>query len=111
MAHHDQHSFLVSLQVLILRQNDSYIAYCPPLELSTYGDSEDDVKVAFEDAVQIFLEETSSKGTLHAELQRMGWTINKNGSVRYVPATDREVLFEPGTQIVRLTKSPVSIPT
>jgi|GEM_PF-3496673 len=52
-----------------------YTAYCPALELSTYGDSLEDVQRAFEDAVQIFITETDKAGTLERELVKLGWTL------------------------------------
>jgi hypothetical protein len=34
----------VQLGVLVFQESDSYVAFCPALNLSTYGDSVNDVK-------------------------------------------------------------------
>jgi predicted RNase H-like HicB family nuclease len=64
-----------SLPIIIGREDDTYIAYCPALDLSTYADSEEEVKQAFEEVLGIFLEETERLGTFEKELLRLGWQV------------------------------------
>lgn len=54
----------VSLAVTFLREGDQFIAYSPALDLSTAGDTLEQVKKRFSEAVDIFLAETTSKNTL-----------------------------------------------
>ncbi len=61
--------------VMIILEDDTYVAYCPALELSTYGDSEADVKDAFIERLGIFIEEMEEKNLLHSELTRLGWIL------------------------------------
>jgi hypothetical protein len=53
------------------------VAYCPALEVSSYGDDENDAKESFEEAMQIFLSETDRKGTLEKYLLKMGWQLQQ----------------------------------
>lgn len=62
-----------ALPVSILREGDSYIAYTPALDLSTVGDSFEEAKKRFEEAVEVFFEEISEKGTLEDVLFDLGW--------------------------------------
>lgn len=62
-----------ALPVSILREDDSYIAYTPALDLSTVGDSFEEAKKRFEEAVEVFFEEISEKGTLEDVLLELGW--------------------------------------
>jgi hypothetical protein len=100
----------VSVPVLILRDGDSYVAYCPILELSAYGTSEEDAKAAFEDALRIFVSEALEKGTLDSELIRLGWSISKAPAPRYSPTVEYDVPFSPGMEIIRATSRPMLLP-
>ncbi|MES2703795.1 MAG: hypothetical protein V4649_14235 [Bacteroidota bacterium] len=52
----------------VFQQGDYYVAYCPSLELSSYGDSVEDAKAGFDDAMNIYLEHCEKSGTLEQDL-------------------------------------------
>ena len=62
-----------TLPVSILKENDSFIAYTPALDLSTCGDTFEEAKKRFSEAVNIFFEEVVRKGTLEDVLSDLGW--------------------------------------
>ncbi|MFH1971417.1 MAG: type II toxin-antitoxin system HicB family antitoxin [Patescibacteria group bacterium] len=66
-----------SLPVNILREGKSFVAYTPALDISTVGDTLEEVKNKFEEVVNIFFEETSSAGTLEDVLEELGWEKKK----------------------------------
>ena len=72
----------VGLEVILVPQGDQFVAYCPALELSSYGDNMDEAYTAFGEALSIFLDDTAEKGTFEAVLIRLGWTLSKK---EYVP--------------------------
>jgi predicted RNase H-like HicB family nuclease len=72
----------VSVPVFLIEEDAQWVVWCPALEVSSYGDTEDEARQAFEDAVEIFIEETARRGTLEKELLRMGWTL---ASADYYP--------------------------
>ncbi len=76
-----------SVPVICLREEDYIVAYCPPLDLSSYGKTEDEAKKAFEEAFDIFIEETTRKGSLEKVLIKLGWILSK---VNYEPPTYSE---------------------
>lgn len=79
----------VQLGVLVFQELDSYLAYCPALNLSTYGDSINDAKEAFEDALKCYLEDCAKMGTLDKDLKAHGWTMNYAiGNVSVMPPKD-----------------------
>lgn len=61
------------LPLSILREGKKYIAYTPALDLSTSGDTFDQVRKRFEEVVDIFFEETLKKRTLEEVLTELGW--------------------------------------
>lgn len=75
----------ISVPVFITKEGDSFVAYCPVLELSSYGDSIKDAKESFEDAIDIFLQETSRKGTLEKMLLSFGWVLRRLPNPLYEP--------------------------
>lgn len=71
-------NFQASLPVTFLREGDQFVAYTPALDLSTSGDSFEQAKKRFSEAVQIFFEECLNMGTLESVLSDLGW--NKQNS-------------------------------
>lgn len=63
----------VSLAVMFYREGDKFIAYSPAIDLSTCGDTQNEAKIRFEEALELFLEETDKMGTLEEVLQDYGW--------------------------------------
>lgn len=76
--------FDISLPVNILREGDKFIAYTPALELSTEGDTFEEVKKNFEEAVSIFFEEIMQEGKTEDALSSLGWMQVKS---KFVPPT------------------------
>jgi len=75
----------VGVIVLILKEDNLFVAYCPALELSSYGKTKKEAKENFNDALNIFIEETQKKGTLEKVLLSLGWTLKQKPQVSYKP--------------------------
>ena len=78
-------STIVNVQVYVGQQGDYFVAYCPALELSSYGDSEKDAKDAFEEALNIFMKDTHQKGTFEKVLLKLGWSLKQKPKPLYIP--------------------------
>jgi len=78
-------SIEVELDVIVSKEGEYFVAYCPALELSSYGDTEKEARNSFDEALDIFVEETSQKGSLLKFLQKIGWTLQQNPVVKYIP--------------------------
>jgi predicted RNase H-like HicB family nuclease len=63
-----------NLPVLITKQNKSFVAYTPALDLSTSGKTENEVKKRFVELANIFLEEIIEAKTVNEVLSELGWT-------------------------------------
>jgi len=75
----------VSVEVELFKQGDYIVSYCPALELSSFGSTEDEAKEGFEGALYTFLEDTHEKGTLEKVLLDLGWSLKKLPKVQYKP--------------------------
>jgi len=78
---------VVHVSVIMLKEGKQYVSYCPALELSSYGNTPKAAKKAFEEAMEIFLEETSRKGTLKKYLLKLGWVLKQKPKPSYKPPT------------------------
>jgi hypothetical protein len=62
---------------MFLREGKQFVAYTPVLDLSTSAPTFAKAKQRFAEAVQIFIEECHSMGTLDSVLQNLGWQKSK----------------------------------
>ena len=63
----------INLRVDFIKQGKSYIAYAPALDLSTSGKTLKEAQKRFEEAVDIFFEETVEHNCLEKVLTELGW--------------------------------------
>jgi predicted RNase H-like HicB family nuclease len=75
----------VLLDVLLIKEGDYIVSFCPALNLSSFGDSEQDAKEAFDEALTIFLNDIQKKGTLEKVLLNLGWALKKLPNVSFLP--------------------------
>ncbi len=75
----------IKVSVILLEEHGQFVAYCPALELSSYGETEKEAVVAFDDAVEVFFDETQRKGTLEKSLLRLGWILQQKPRPSYIP--------------------------
>jgi predicted RNase H-like HicB family nuclease len=75
----------VNVEVAIVKEEEYYVAYCPALELSAYGDTIKKAGKAFTEVMNIFLKETSKRGTLEKYLLKNGWKLQQQPVINYVP--------------------------
>ena len=63
----------LSVEVFFIKEADTFVAHCPSLNLTTQGSTYEDADKAFEEALQIFIDEVMEMGTLEDVLQECGW--------------------------------------
>lgn len=74
----------VEIFLILDKETGSVVAYCPALELSTYGDPDEDLIALWNEAFQIFIEDTAEKGTLDKLLLDLGWQLRKHPFPQYM---------------------------
>ncbi|HRN27095.1 MAG: hypothetical protein IT276_11795 [Ignavibacteriaceae bacterium] len=88
MTNHIQKStdtIKLQVDVLIIKEEDYIVAYCPALELSSYGKTKSEAKAAFEVDIKIFIDETFKSGNLEKYLLKQGWTLQQIPELDYQP--------------------------
>jgi hypothetical protein len=73
----NSNSITIDVQVLLFKEGETWVTYCPALELSSYGVSIEDAKTAFDECLNIFINETSKRGTLEICLLKLGWQLQQ----------------------------------
>lgn len=76
-----------TLPLIIFKEDDCYISYCPALDLSGYGTTELEASKSFEEVLTGYFSYTVHKSTLAEDLKKMGWTIRKNLKKCPIPPT------------------------
>ena len=100
----------VIINVLLYKEDNIWVAYCPALDLSSYGDTEDEARDAFHEAVDIFIQETERKGTLEKVLLSLGWTLRKAPKAEYCPTKLPGIYKQLLSQGAQKLKEQVSLP-
>ncbi len=63
----------ISVPLSIFREGNRFVAYSYALDLSTSGESYEEVRKRFNEIVDIFFEEIIERGTLNEVLGDLGW--------------------------------------
>lgn len=99
-----------SVEVHLIQQGDYIVSYCPALELSSFGITEQEAKDGFEGALSSFLADTHEKGTLEKVLLDLGWSLKKRPTAKYRPPVKREENKSHNPSFIRTFKERVQIP-
>lgn len=67
----------INLKILKWVEDGIHFMYAPALDLTGYGASEGESNESFKVMLEEFIKYTDNKKTLFAELQRLGWKVNK----------------------------------
>lgn len=85
IIHSGKDTFSIAVEVFFIKEDDMILAYCPALELSTYGADDKEVQYNFEEVLDIFFEETMKNKTLEKALLELGWTLKAVPKRVYTP--------------------------
>ncbi|MFO7886003.1 MAG: hypothetical protein R6U68_14400 [Desulfobacteraceae bacterium] len=63
----------INIKVEVFREDDLYVALCPLLNVSSYGESVEEAKKSLIEAVEAFVEECLDMDTLEDVLEESGF--------------------------------------
>ena len=72
----------IVFHVTIFEEEDSYVALCPELNVSSFGESVSEARRSVTEAVEAFLEECETMGTLKEVLEESGFVMDAQGHWR-----------------------------
>ena len=73
----------IDFDIIVFKEGNSCIAYCPELDISSCGTNVDHAKKMVKTAVKLFLEEAEKMGTLEDILEESNY--RKDTSGRWLP--------------------------
>jgi predicted RNase H-like HicB family nuclease len=76
---------LLKLDVVIKKEGEYYVAYCPAIEITGYGKTVEEAQNSFDIELEIFVEETQKNSTLEKYLLKNGWRLQQTPQISYEP--------------------------
>lgn len=68
----------LSVSVFLFREDETYIAYCPSLDISGYDKTEEGAKADLEYMLKSWAKEQLTNGTIREDLEVNNWKASKN---------------------------------
>ncbi len=68
----------VTIDLISFEDEGSIVLYCPALDLSGYGNDEQEAKQSFQVVLDQYFSYTLNKGTFNEELKKLGWKVTKS---------------------------------
>jgi predicted RNase H-like HicB family nuclease len=63
----------ISVRIEVFREGDVYVALSPELNVSSFGETIEDAKRSVREAIEAFIEECETMGTLEEVLEETGF--------------------------------------
>jgi predicted RNase H-like HicB family nuclease len=73
----------IDFDIIVFKEDETYIAYCPELDISSCGSTVEHAKEMLKTAVRLFIEEAEKVGTLEDILEESRY--RKDPSGRWLP--------------------------
>jgi hypothetical protein len=86
--------FKVNLPLIRFEEDGCKIAYCPALDVSGYGYSDEEAFNSFKLSLAEFFKYVTNKKTFEKEMVRMGWQISHNKHREMTPPPLTKLLEE-----------------
>ena len=92
--------YKAQLPVVIIKEGEQFVAYCPILDLSTCGKTFKEAQRRFGEILDMFIEDLVERGTLDEVLISCGWQKTTGPKPRWiVPQVVGQVQHEAGIPV------------
>jgi len=82
---------IISLELKVFKEGGAYVALCPELNVSSFGDDIENAKVSLREALEAFLEECEAMGTLQEVLEDAGFVKEKESWILEEPVIKEKI--------------------
>lgn len=73
----------IDFDIIVFKEDNTYVSYCPELDISSCGNSIEHAKEMLKTAVRLFIEEAEKMGTLEDILEEAKYVKDANG--KWIP--------------------------
>ena len=80
-----------SVRIEIFKEGEEYVALSPELNVSSFGQTIEEVKLAIKEAIEAFMEECERMGTLEDVLEEAGFTKDLDIWVSRAPIAEERL--------------------
>jgi hypothetical protein len=88
----NSHKIKVKLAVILFNEDNVTIEYCPALDISGYGQSEQEAHESFSFSLAEYFLYTTHKKTLREDLVTRGWKLHRSKSKPMTPPSMQDLL-------------------
>ena len=81
----------ITLEVKVFKEGEVYVALCPELNVSSFGDDIESAKRSLREALEAFLGECEALGTLEEVLEEAGFIKEKDIWVPEEPVIEEKI--------------------
>jgi predicted RNase H-like HicB family nuclease len=81
----------VMLSILVFQEEHLFVAYCPSLDMSAYGESIEEAKNNFDEITRLYIDQCSQNGTLKQDLLQHGWVMSGHNSINLPEQIDMDI--------------------
>lgn len=92
VANNERKEINLSVSFFVFSDKTNIIAYCPSLDLSTSGKTEEEAEANFHEMLQLYVECEIESNTLHQDLMAHGWSVQRRG---ITPPTFHNLMRKP----------------
>lgn len=79
-------------RVAIFKEGESFVGLCPELNVSSFGDTIPEAKLAVKEAIEAFIEDCDARGTLNEILDEAGFVQDPTGQWQpRVPVAEEQI--------------------
>jgi predicted RNase H-like HicB family nuclease len=71
----------------VFKDDDQFVAICPDLNVSSFGDGVEEARQSLRQAIDLFLEECEAMGTLHSVLRESGFSPDPSDPQKWISRT------------------------
>ena len=88
------HEVSIRFRAEVFEEGDDYVAICPELDVSSFGDSVAEAEESLREAVEAFVEGCQSLGTLDEVLEEAGFRRDAGTWVTREPAASKVLVAQ-----------------
>ncbi len=81
----------IVIRAELFKEGRQYVALCPELNVSSFGDSLEDARHSLREAVSVFLEECARLGSLQHVLEEAGFSHTKTAIPQWLSPQPLEI--------------------
>lgn len=85
-------SMKVYLELYKFKEDKAHIIYCPSLDLSAYGQTDEEARKGFSDVFGAYINYCMSKKTLVDDLKKYGWSVKSMSQKKMKAPSSKDLL-------------------